>query len=66
MDITLNGEPCQLPDHFTIRDLMRKQFNDPAYVAVAVNQQVIPRSQHPEITLQPGDRVEIVQAVGGG
>ena len=35
-------------------------------IAVAVNGQVIPRSQHANTELTDGDRVEIVTAVQGG
>jgi sulfur carrier protein len=33
---------------------------------VAVNMEVVPRGAHVATALQAGDRVEIVQAVGGG
>jgi sulfur carrier protein len=35
-------------------------------VAVAVNRSVVARGNYPNLTLQPGDRVEILEAVGGG
>lgn len=35
-------------------------------VAVALNGEVVHRNRWPETPLAPGDRVEIVQAVGGG
>jgi sulfur carrier protein len=35
-------------------------------VAVAVNREVVPRSAFPARRLVPGDRVEILEAVGGG
>ena len=35
-------------------------------LAVEVNEDIVPRSQHPEFTLNPGDRVEVVHAIGGG
>jgi len=33
---------------------------------VAINMEVVPRAAHLTTVLQSGDRVEIVQAVGGG
>jgi sulfur carrier protein len=33
---------------------------------VAINTEVVPRGQHATHALRPGDRVEIIQAVGGG
>ncbi|MEZ7979998.1 MAG: sulfur carrier protein ThiS, partial [Myxococcota bacterium] len=35
-------------------------------VAVAINRDVVIRSQHPTHPLADGDRVEILEAVGGG
>jgi sulfur carrier protein len=34
--------------------------------AVAVNMEVVPRRAHTATPLRAGDRIEIVQAVGGG
>jgi sulfur carrier protein len=35
-------------------------------VAVEVNREIVPRSRHVQHELHDGDRVEIVQAIGGG
>jgi len=35
-------------------------------LAVAVNRDVVPRAQHARLRLSEGDRVEILEAVGGG
>jgi sulfur carrier protein len=35
-------------------------------VAVAVNRVVVVRSRYPELELSDGDRIEILEAVGGG
>ena len=35
-------------------------------VAVEVNLEIVPRSQHATRVLREGDRVEIVHAIGGG
>jgi sulfur carrier protein len=35
-------------------------------VAVAINTQVVPRSRFAEVRIAPGDRVEVIHAVGGG
>jgi thiamine biosynthesis protein ThiS len=35
-------------------------------VAVELNEAVVPRRQHADTTLQPGDRLELVTFVGGG
>ncbi|MGV8409398.1 sulfur carrier protein ThiS, partial [Pseudomonas aeruginosa] len=35
-------------------------------VAVELNLDIVPRSQHASTALKDGDRVEIVHAIGGG
>jgi sulfur carrier protein len=35
-------------------------------IAVEVNEELIPRSRFESHVIQPGDRVEIIHAVGGG
>lgn len=35
-------------------------------IAIEINQEIIPRSEHSSYQLNSGDRVEVVQAIGGG
>jgi sulfur carrier protein len=35
-------------------------------VAVEINHEIVPRAQHGDRVLRDGDRIEIVQAIGGG
>ncbi|MBI4237301.1 MAG: sulfur carrier protein ThiS [Deltaproteobacteria bacterium] len=67
MLVEVNGQPLTLPDPSTsLATLVREQCMGATHVAVAVNGVVVPRSQHAETRLQDGDRIEVVQAVGGG
>ncbi len=66
MNIALNGSVRQVESNCTVADLIVQLGLDPAGVAVAVNQAVVPRSTRSVHALQPQDRVEIIQAVGGG
>lgn len=66
MRIQLNGENVDIPDHGTIEALLEHAGYAGRRVAVEVNRSVVPRSRHGEHVLQPGDRVEIVHALGGG
>lgn len=54
-----------LSDGATVADLIRGLGVGGRY-AVEVNRQIVPRSEHGKTLLQAGDRVEIVQAIGGG
>jgi len=66
MQITLNGEPLELPSPLSLAELVDRQGLRDARVAVEVNGAIAPRSQHHCVTVQPGDRIEIVRALGGG
>jgi sulfur carrier protein len=67
IDIHINGEKRPVPDGSTVRSLLESLgIADRNGTAVAVNMEVVPRRAHMTTVLQAGDRVEIVQAVGGG
>lgn len=66
MDIHLNGEPRHLPAALTLQQLLEHEGLAERRVAIEVNGEIVPRSRHAECTLQAGDRVEIVHALGGG
>ncbi len=66
MDIVINGETRDLPVGVTVSELVNDLGFGDKRVAVEVNQEIVPRSEHPAFQLQPGDRVEVVAAIGGG
>ncbi|MCH9671184.1 MAG: sulfur carrier protein ThiS [Gammaproteobacteria bacterium] len=66
MDITLNGEPRSLADGATVAHLIAELDLANRRTAVEVNREVVPRSTYADVTLNDGDAVEIVHAVGGG
>lgn len=67
MEIMLNGEPRTL-DHAgpTLAALLECEGLAERRVAVEVNGEIVPRGRHAMHALNPGDRVEIVHALGGG
>ena len=66
VEIELNGVPREVPATSTIGSLLDELGLRRDGIAVAVQMKVVPRSEHDTRHLQPGDRVEIIQAVGGG
>jgi len=66
MQVTLNGEPVELPDDATIHTVLARFGREDAGVAVAVNLDVIRREDFDATALRDGDRIDIVTAVGGG
>lgn len=66
MQIQVNGESKTVSEGATLADLIGQMALTGKRIAVEVNAEIIPRSQHGETLLQSGDQVEIVQAIGGG
>jgi len=68
MEVIINGQPFQLEPGSTVMEAVRRvnPAPGPTGIAVAVNGQVVPRSQWEGTELKPGDKVEVVQAVQGG
>jgi len=66
MQIVVNGKKHQLQGLTTVAALLQQLELGNKRLAVEVNQAIVPRSQHAQHQLQPGDRVEIVHAIGGG
>jgi sulfur carrier protein len=66
MDILLNGASTTIPDQLTIAQLLDDNGLASRRVAIEVNGTIVPRSDQAARTLQAGDRVEIVHALGGG
>jgi thiamine biosynthesis protein ThiS len=65
MQIQLNGEPRDVRAD-TILALVEELGLDIRKVAVERNLEIVPRSQHAATALAVGDRIEVVQFVGGG
>ncbi|QLC72820.1 sulfur carrier protein ThiS [Pseudomonas sp. LPB0260] len=66
MRIQLNGEAFELPDGQTVADLLGRLDLAGRRIAVELNLDIVPRSQHASTALRDGDRVEVVHAIGGG
>ena len=66
MLIQLNGESFELPDGETVAGLLAFRKLAGRRVAVELNLDIVPRSQHADTVLKEGDQVEVVHAIGGG
>ena len=64
--IRVNGDDRRVPDGCSVAGLIGLLGLEGRRVAVAVNRSVVPRSTYTRHPLEPGDRVEILEAVGGG
>ncbi len=66
LEIQVNGEPVEVAAGATLADLIEQLTLGGRKIAVAVNRAVVPRSRFPEHRIAAADRVEILEAVGGG
>ena len=66
MLVTVNGGPDHVPDGTTVDDVVVRLGRGRSGLAVAVNDEVVPRSRWACTALQAGDRVEVLTAAQGG
>jgi len=64
--ITVNGEPHETKPGLTVTDLLREMGLDAGRVAIERNLEILSRPDWQKTSVEPGDRYEIVQFVGGG
>lgn len=66
MQIIVNGSSRHVPAALTVAALLAELAVEPRYVAVEVNQELVPRARHRDWRLAEGDQLEVVTLVGGG
>lgn len=66
MNILLNGETRQVPDNYSVAQLVDELGLTGRRIATEVNREIVPRSRYSETPLNADDKVEIVHAIGGG
>lgn len=66
MKIHINGQAQDVRDQLPLIELLAQLELAGKRIAVEINEELVPRSDHAEHLLNEGDRVEIVQAIGGG
>ena len=66
MTITVNGEQRDMREGATLESLLEALGVRRDGTAVALNDDVVPRTRHAATVLRGGDRLEIIVAVAGG
>lgn len=66
MKITLNGEKKDIPEGLTVKALLEHLGITPERVAVEINEGIVRKAVYGEVAVRDGDRVEVVQFMGGG
>ena len=66
MRIQVNGREHELPGTISVLHFIESLGWDSRKIAVERNLEIVPRSAHATTLLNEGDRLEIVNFVGGG
>ena len=66
MEILVNGEKISLPEDSNIEDLIVHLGYQNQRIAIEINELIIPKSNHSSFLLKDLDKVEVINAVGGG
>jgi sulfur carrier protein len=66
INLYINGQPRQFAAPLNLTQLLHELDLTGKRVAIELNGEIIPRSEHPSVTLSDADQLEIVVAVGGG
>lgn len=66
MLIHINGEQKEVAAGTSVADVVNTLDGDPRGIAIERNLEIVPKSQHGSVLLEEGDRLEVVQFVGGG
>ena len=68
MNIKVNGETKDVSPGLTLHQLLLSLEIDPSRpgIAVAIEQEVVPRTQWQETEIQPESEIEIIRAAQGG
>lgn len=66
ISIILNGTSYSLQEQTTLHDLLNHLGYNKEHIAIAVNNNIIPKAKYLEVWLQENDKVELVTAFQGG
>jgi sulfur carrier protein len=66
LEISVNGEARRFDAPLTLSQLLDRLELTGKKLAVEMNGEIVPKSQHGATALRDGDTLEIVVAVGGG
>jgi len=66
IDVMVNGEQRSVARGATLLELLRSLELDPRVVVVEHNRAIVRRPSLGDVTVAPGDAIELVHFVGGG
>ncbi|MET4693493.1 sulfur carrier protein ThiS [Endozoicomonas lisbonensis] len=66
MQIKVNDQPVTIKSALNLRELLKVLSQEEKGVALAINSQIVSRSQWSNHTLADGDQVTLIKATAGG
>ncbi|WP_252176345.1 sulfur carrier protein ThiS [Endozoicomonas sp. 4G] len=66
MQFFVNDQPLNLDSPLTLEQLLEQINQAEKGMALAVNQQIVSRSQWPRKNVEEGDRITLIKATAGG
>ena len=66
MELIINGDQRLIDSSYSLMDLLLSLEMTEGHIAVELNGEIIPKSTFQQQQLSDGDKIEIVQAIGGG
>ena len=66
LDVIVNGKSRALAGPLSVSQLIQDMDLQGKRIAIEINGEIVPASQHSSVQLSNGDNVEIVGAIGGG
>lgn len=66
MEVIINGDQHLIDSSNSLMDLLVSLEMTQRQIAVELNGEIIPKSTFEQQQLSDGDKIEIVQAIGGG
>ena len=66
MEVIINGDQHLIDSSYSLMDLLVSLEMTQGQIAIELNGEIIPKSTFEQQQLSDGDKIEIVQAIGGG
>jgi sulfur carrier protein len=66
MQLIINGEKIEFKEGITISEILKELKIEEKAMAVAVNMEIVKKDKWEQFSPKGGDKIEILQFVGGG
>ena len=63
--VKVNGEEKEIAGK-TVADFLKETTYDLKFIAVEINDTIVPKAEYDSKVIEDGDKIEIVSFVGGG